>query len=161
MNIEELAFKNWYELINIQKIDLLLIIEFLQKDRKQWINQFTQTHNESIEIQKENKILKENAENNDKVVDKVNWDNQLLKKKNKQLQERMEYLERSNNRREDTIFEQSQKINDLEDNWDKLKEHLTNRYNNGTESISYRQVFLEIREMMQEIEQGSDSNENN
>lgn len=57
MNIEKLAFKNYYELINIQKIDLLLIIEFLQKDRKQWINQFTQTHNESVEIQKENKQL--------------------------------------------------------------------------------------------------------
>lgn len=59
MNIEELAFKNYYELINIQKIDLLLIIEFLQKDRKQWIDQFTQTHNESVEIQKENQQLKE------------------------------------------------------------------------------------------------------
>ena len=36
---------------------------------------------------KENKILKENAENNDKVADKVNWENQLLKKENKQLKE--------------------------------------------------------------------------
>lgn len=60
MNIEKLAFKNYYELINVQKIDLLLIIEFLQNDRKQWINQFTQTHNESVEIQKENKKLKDN-----------------------------------------------------------------------------------------------------
>ena len=34
---------------------------------------------------KENKVLKENAENNDKVVDKTNWENQLLKKENKQL----------------------------------------------------------------------------
>ena len=40
----------------------------------------------------------------------------------------------------------------LKDNWNMLKEHLTNRYNNGTESISYRQVFVEIREMMKEIE---------
>ena len=38
-------------------------------------------------FKKENKILKENAENNDKVVDKVNWENQLLKKENKQLKE--------------------------------------------------------------------------
>lgn len=38
-----------------------------------------------IRVQQENKILKENAENNDKVVDKVNWENQLLKKENKQL----------------------------------------------------------------------------
>ena len=39
------------------------------------------------QLQQENKILKENAENNDKVVDKVNWENQLLKKENKQLKE--------------------------------------------------------------------------
>ena len=39
------------------------------------------------ELQKENKILKENAENNDKVVDKVNWENQLLKKENEQLKD--------------------------------------------------------------------------
>ena len=37
------------------------------------------------QLQQENKILKENAENNDKVVDKVNWENMLLKKENKQL----------------------------------------------------------------------------
>ena len=44
----------------------------------------------------ENEILKENAENNDKVVDKINWDNQLLKKENKKLK----------------------------DNWNKLKEYI-------------------------------------
>ena len=33
------------------------------------------------QLQKENEILKENAENNDKVVDKINWENQLLKTK--------------------------------------------------------------------------------
>lgn len=88
------------------------------------------------QLQQENKILKENAENNDKVVDKVNWENMLLKKENEQLK----------------------------DNWNKLKEYLKNRYDNGTESISYRQVFMEIREAMQVLEiaqelEGSDSNE--
>ena len=39
------------------------------------------------QLQQENKILKENAEHNDKVVDKVNWENQLLKKENKQLKD--------------------------------------------------------------------------
>lgn len=29
-------------------------------------------------LQQENKILKENAENNGKVIDKVNWENMLL-----------------------------------------------------------------------------------
>lgn len=48
-------------------------------------------------ILKENKILRENAENNDKVVDNVNWENMLLKKENKQLK----------------------------DNWNKLKEWLS------------------------------------
>lgn len=45
-----------------------------------------------------------------------------LKKENKQLQERIEYLERSNDRREDTIIEQRQEISDLEDNLGRLKE---------------------------------------
>ena len=40
----------------------------------------------------------------------------------------------------------------LKDNWNMLKEYLKNRYDNGTESISYRQVFMEIREAMQVLE---------
>ena len=63
-------------------------------------------------------------------------------------------------------FEELQQENkQLKDNWNMLKEHLKNRYDNGTESISYRQVFMEIREAMQvleiaqELEKG-DSNEN-
>lgn len=40
-------------------------------------------------LEQENKILKENAEHNDKVVDKVNWENQLLKKENKQLKDEL------------------------------------------------------------------------
>ena len=46
-------------------------------------------------LQKENKILKENAENNDKVVDKVNWENQLLKKENQQLKEDISFCLKS------------------------------------------------------------------
>ena len=45
------------------------------------------------QLQQENKILKENAENNDKVVDKVNWENMLLKKKNKQLKDKISKIE--------------------------------------------------------------------
>ena len=48
------------------------------------------------ELQKENKILKENAENNDKVVDKVNWENQLLKKENQELKEQLEEYQLQN-----------------------------------------------------------------
>ena len=58
---------------------------------------FMELFNEMINWKEENKILRENAEHNDKVVDKVNWENMLLKKENKQLK----------------------------DNWNKLKEWLS------------------------------------
>lgn len=74
-----------------------------------------------------------------------------LLKENKQLKERIEYLERSNNRREDTILEQRQEISDLEDNWNKLKEWL----NNFHKSSEFEQ--WEIVKKIQELEQGSDS----
>ena len=61
----------------------------------------TQVQVERDMLQQENKILKENAENNDKVVDKVNWENMLLKKENEQLK----------------------------DNWNKLKEWLEEMIN--------------------------------
>lgn len=41
------------------------------------------------QLQQENKILKENAENNDKVVDKVNWENQQLKNNINKLQKEL------------------------------------------------------------------------
>lgn len=62
MDIEKLAFKDRKILANLNAIDLLDIIEFLQLDRKQWINQFTQTHNEIIDVQEENQELKKQVE---------------------------------------------------------------------------------------------------
>lgn len=50
------------------------------------------------------------------------------------------------------IEQLKQENKQLRDNWNMLKEHLINRYNNGPESISYRQVFIEIRESMQVLE---------
>ena len=86
-------------------------------------------------ILKENKILKENAENNDKVVDKVNWENMLLKKENEQLK----------------------------DNWNKLKEYCKENtlcYEVGddenTKLIGSRIHGLNVLDKMQELEQGSD-----
>ena len=89
---------------------------------------------------------------------------ELLQQENKQLQERMEYLERSNNRREDTIIEQRQEISDLEDNWNKLKEFMEKEYDylDKYSTPAYGCEMEEInrtKNKMQEIEQGSDSNE--
>ena len=41
--------------------------------------QFEKSQRENQSLKKENKILRENAEHNDKVVDKVCWENQKLK----------------------------------------------------------------------------------
>lgn len=98
-----------------------------------------------------------------------------LQQENKQLQERMEYLERSNNRREDIIIEQRQEISDLEDNWDELKEYITywiiiynEKIEDGwinlaheKEDLLNRQIREEYRFLlckMETLEQGSDSN---
>lgn len=97
-----------------------------------------------------------------------------LQQENKQLKERMEYLERSNNRREDIIIEQRQEISDLEDNWDELKEYLINDINYWQEQekewvklgfinfggdANSKIIFKKVLDKMQELEQGSDSNE--
>lgn len=79
-----------------------------------------------------------------------------LQQENKQLQERIEYLERSNNRREDTILEQRQKISDLEDNWNKLKVYIKTEIPEGV--FIDTEWFVSILDKMQELEK-SDSNE--
>lgn len=145
MNIEKLAFKNYYELINIQKIDLLLIIEFLQKDRKQWINQFTQTHNESVEIQKENQQLKEQL-----LVTQTNEETFRLE---------MEDITKTLGLDENTLFDGVKEyVRNLKDNWNKLKEYIR-------KNIIYDDVGMKIldpsplEDYIQGLEQGSDSNE--
>ncbi len=80
-------------------------------------------------LQQENEILRKNAEKNDKVVDKVNWENQLLKKE----------------------------IYQLKDNWNKLKEYITE----ANEDLYWTNNYDDILHVMQELEQGSDSNDSN
>ena len=91
---------------------------------------------ENYELQKENKILKENAENNDKVVDKVNWENQLLKKENEQLK----------------------------GNWHKLKQYFNERievcdnrlsspFCNFEKATKERLIFTQCLEKLEELEE--------
>ena len=86
---------------------------------------FMELFNEMINWKEENKILRENAENNDKVVDNVNWENMLLKKKNEQLK----------------------------DNWNKLKEWASNFYNSeevGWAGCGMRYTLEKIQELERE-----------
>ena len=90
MDIEELAFKDRKTLAQLNEKDLLDIIVFLQLDRKQWINQFSKTHNESVDIRKENQELKKQLDKYENPEDmtlmmmwcteKVKDENQALKK---------------------------------------------------------------------------------
>ena len=54
--------------------EILLYYHFKQNEEIEQLQQENQS------LKKENKILRENAEHNDKVVDKVNWENLKLKK---------------------------------------------------------------------------------
>lgn len=70
-------------------------------DKKSIILDYTIVPNSDIKplldkLEKENKILRENAENNDKVVDKVNWENMLLKKENQELKDKIPYIIQNN-----------------------------------------------------------------
>lgn len=53
----------------------------IKNDELLGITDNTTLHIELMKLQQENKILRENAEHNDKAVDKVNWENQLLKQR--------------------------------------------------------------------------------
>lgn len=77
-------------------------------------------------LKQENNILRENAEHNDKVVDKVNWGNQLLKKENEQLKSILTKLSE----------------------W--LKETRINS------AFIDEQTIMEVQLKIQELEQGSD-----
>lgn len=111
MNIEEVAFKDRAELAHLNGIDLLNIIEFLQKDRQQWINQFTQTHNESVDIRKENQELKEKL-----LVTLTNEETFRLE---------MEDITKILGLDEDTLFDDVKAYaRSLKDNWNKLKDYI-------------------------------------
>ena len=149
MNIEELAFKDRKNLAQLTELDLLDIIEFLQFDRKQWINQFSKTHNESIDIQKENKQLKEQL-----LVTQDNEETFRLE---------MEDITQTLGLDEDTLFDDVKAYaRSLKDNWNKLKEWVDkcyDYYTNEKDYIGGRLCFTDMKDKMQEIEQGNDSNE--
>ena len=68
---------------------------FMSKDGKKItlfkvFQELKELQQENQSLRKENKILRENAEHNDKVVDKFNWENQKLKEV---IDKSIEYIE--------------------------------------------------------------------
>lgn len=149
--------------MNIEITDLDMILNHLEttslEPHDDYSSEFTYKDQKILykyikQLQQENKILKENAENNDKVVDKVNWENMLLKKENKQLKDELKFTIGivEHNR---IISGKNKETHQLKDNWTKLRECLKDVMNS---SEADDKEFVEtILDKMQELE-GSDSN---
>lgn len=117
-------------------ISALKEVEKLQQENNK-LNGSIQTYDILLKANaEENKILKENAEHNDKVVDKVNWENMLLKKENQQLKDNWKYIKKM------------------------LKEARQEEFNINGYCGTCTDVDIDfLLDKMQELEQGSDSNE--
>ena len=98
MNKEEIEELKEFT-IDLTDIDeLALGLEVCSKKSNMVIQEFIDTivqlQQENQSLKKENKILRENAEHNDKVVDKVNWENLKLENQQKEF---IKYLENEKN----------------------------------------------------------------
>lgn len=116
----------WCELYDIRDY-----INLLQQENKQlkeqldyirsgeYYNQLRFERDMLQDLVEKGEIPKEDKE----FIDCTHRNTELLEE-NKQLKERVEYLERSNNRREDTIISLRQELNDIEERVDKAREIL-------------------------------------
>ena len=156
MNKEEIEELKEFT-IDLTDIDeIALGLEICSKKSNMVIQEFIDTivqlQQENQELEKENKILRENAEHNDKVVDKVNWENQKLKKQLEEANEKILLLQGS-----EPMLEYKKA---LEENQQKeFIEWLTNEANINTYDISdytYEDIINTILSKYNEII-GSDS----
>lgn len=125
--IEEFAFKDRKTLANLNEIDLLEIIEFLQLDRKQWINQYTKAHNDYVELQQENHQLKEELEKQFKSMSAIIHHNSDL------------YLEESNK-----LIKERQQLKDRNEKTIELIENVYNSLENVDRPIMFYEEILKM-----------------
>lgn len=112
------------------------------------IGEYNTLVNKYNEVYKENKVLRDNAEHNEKVVDKINWENMLLKKENQQLKEKL-----------DCDLQWAFKYEKQVDNWNELKEFIVNEYYMYLPLEASTKSITILIDKMHELEQGSDSDE--
>lgn len=108
------------------------------------------------QLQQENKILKENAENNDKTVDKVNWENMLLKKENQELEDLIDTILNFSFFKEECPLNFGFENNTNEDKSQSIfyeDEWCENNCNDN-----FNDCWLKYFKKLQELEQGNDSN---
>ena len=112
MDIEELAFKDRKILANLNAVDLLNIIEFLQDDRRQCLEEFSKTYNRSVEIQKKNQELKSQLKGTTHCFDEE--EHNKLKEENQELKKQLEEKENIACNWKDSCLENAGKIEILE-----------------------------------------------
>ena len=116
----------------------------------------TQAQIERDMLQQENKILRENAENNDKVVAKVNWENQSLKKQLEELKDLIDTILNFSFFKEECPLNFGFENNTNEDKSQSIfyeDEWCENNCNDN-----YKDCWLKYFKKLQELE-GSDSND--
>ena len=106
------------------------------------------------ELQQENKILRENAEHNDKVVDKVNWENMLLKKKNKQLKDLIDTILNFSFFKEECPLNFGFENNTNEDKSQSI--FYEDQWCENNCDDNYKDCWLKYFKKLQELEQGGD-----
>ena len=175
MNIEELAFKDRKILANLNAVDLLNIIEFLQDDRRQCLEELSKTHNRSVEIQKENQELKsqlrgtthcfdeeehnrlkEEITNLSKDVDMWNAKYNDMFDENRMLKKQVEEYKRLgfkhlNDKCNKLENQQKEFINYLEDEKDRLARECSNIYEDslGNTRLVNADKFDEVNDILQ------------
>lgn len=166
LNLKETALKEEIKEI-LEELENMYEISEL----KEQVNNINKIGDYITNLQQENKILKENAENNDKVVDKVNWENMLLKKENKQLKIQISAREEEYRELEDKYKELDKicalyskslynaELKQYKDNWNKLKEWIYKEHGLYVPEIAKNSTYQVVLNKMQELEQGSYSNE--
>lgn len=82
-----------------------------------------------------------------------------LQKDNKSQQERIKYLMRSCNRKEDVIEEKISELVDLDTRWNRLKEYIKKIIVDSEVVREPQRYYKQIYSFMIELEQGDNSNE--
>ena len=116
------------------------------------VNNINKIRDYIINLQQENKILRENAENNDKVVDNVNWENMLLKKENEQLKNLIDTILNFSLFKEECPLNFSFEDNSKEDKAQDV--FYEDEYCENACNDDYRKCWLKYLEKMQELERG-------
>lgn len=164
MNIEELAFKDRKILANLNAVDLLNIIEFLQDDSRQCLEEHNKLKEEITNLSKDVDMW--NAKYNDMFDE-----NKMLKKQVEERPKEYVFIGNAQNKTRDFInqiikdnkeFKNQQKefINCLEDEYTKIQSEIEKETNNNAKyfKIERRQTITGILQKYKEITGVSDEN---